>query len=76
MAANPRVHTLSRWTQWRYSLRAWLPTSLLLLFFLGLFVFLYCIAPSLDMADVRGAPTQHARSMVSAVSYIRWVKVP
>jgi len=37
---------------------------------MGLFVFICCIAPSLDVVDVRGASTHHDQSMVSAVSYI------
>ena len=70
MAAPSRVYTLPRWKQWQYSLRIWLPPSLLLLLFTGLFIFLCCIVPSLDMIDVRGTAIHHDRSMVSDVSYI------
>ena len=48
----------------------WLPPSLLLLLFIGVVVFVDCIAPSLDTADVRGAATHHGSGMVSAVSYV------
>ena len=64
------VYTPSRWKQWQPTLRMWLPPSLLLMLFAGLIVFVDCIAPSREMADVRGAATQHGRGMVSAVSYI------
>ncbi len=64
------VYTPSRWEQWQPSFRMWLPPSLLLLFFAGLVVFVDCIAPSREMADVRGAATHHGSGMVSTVPYI------
>ena len=70
MAAYSRVYTLSHWKQWQYTLRIWLPSSLLLLSLAGLLVFMCCIAPNIEMADVRGAITHHGSGMVSTVSYI------
>ena len=70
MAAQSRVYRLPLWKQWQYTLRVWLPASLLLLSLVGFFVFVYFIAPSREVADVRGASTHHASGMVSTVSYI------
>jgi len=70
MADQSRVYRLPLWKQWQYTLRVWLPASLLLLSLAGFFVFVWCIAPSREVADVRGASTHHASGMVSTVSYI------
>ena len=70
MADQSRVYRLPLWKQWQYTLRVWLPASLLLLSLVGFFVFVYFIAPSREVADVRGASTHHASGMVSTVSYI------
>ena len=70
MAAQSRVYRLSRWKQWRYSLRIWLPTSFFMLLFASLYVFVYFIAPSREVADVRGAATHYGSGRISAVSYI------
>ena len=64
------IYTPSRWEQWQPTSRMWLPPSLLLLLFGSLLVFVDCVAPSREMADVRGAATQHGSGMVSSVSYI------
>jgi len=61
MAARS-VYTLPRWKQWQYTLEAWLPGVLAGLFGVGVVIYLFCIAPNREMADVRGAITRHGIS--------------
>ena len=69
MAAGPRVHTISRWKQWQYALRAWLPAFLLLLLFISLFAFVDFIAPNREVADVQGAATRRGTGVVTSFFY-------
>ena len=70
MAGTPRVHTLPLWKQWQYTSGTWLPASLIALLVIGLVACVYLVVPLREAADVRGAATHHAGSIVSAVSYL------
>lgn len=64
------VYTIPNSRQWQYKLEARLPAILTGLFGIGLVICLFCIIPNHELADVRGARTQHSSGLVSSVTYL------